>query len=301
MPFLFRFGLNIRLRWVSIISALLCALVLGGCSAVRLGYNNAPSLGYWWLDRYFDFDAAQNVRMRADLQALQDWHRKQELPLLDLQLKKVRTTAAQPVTTEQVCSLYADLQTRAEAVLDRAVPSIAALAPTLQEAQLEHISREFDKRNRTWREEWLDGTPAQRNERRVKQIVKRAESFYGPLTHAQLVLVQEQVRASDFDANLLQQEKLRRHQDALQTLRALGSNAATPLQGQQGQVQIRGLLTRSLHPPDAAMRQNWDRWTRQTCAAVAALHNSSSTAQRERVAQTLAGYEADIAALVDQR
>ena len=32
-------------------------LLLAGCSAVRLAYNQAPDLMYWWLNGYVDFDA----------------------------------------------------------------------------------------------------------------------------------------------------------------------------------------------------------------------------------------------------
>jgi len=298
MPLLLRFGWVAPVRWVSIMGALLLAIGLGGCSAVRLGYNSAPSLGYWWLNSYFDFDSAQSTGVKADLQAALQWHRKEELPLLAQQLQKLRAMALLPITPGQVCAQYGELQTRVEVTLDRIVPTIAAIAPTLASAQLEHISREFDKRNHTWREEWLEGTPTQRVERRVQQIVDRAESFYGNLTAAQLALVQSHFTASDFDANTLYQEKLRRHRDALQTLSALRTQGATAA---QGQTELHALLLRSLSPPDPAMREKWNQWSLQICTAVAALHNSSSPAQRKRVAETLQSYENDIAALMAQR
>lgn len=66
-----------------IIGVLMAALAMGGCSAVRLGYNTSPTLVYWWLDSYFDFDSDQSARVRDDLQSVQEWHRKNELPLLE--------------------------------------------------------------------------------------------------------------------------------------------------------------------------------------------------------------------------
>ena len=47
---------------------LLALLLLGGCSAVRIGYNQAPTLAWWWLDGYLDFDAAQAPQVKAALQ-----------------------------------------------------------------------------------------------------------------------------------------------------------------------------------------------------------------------------------------
>jgi len=67
----------------SIIGALLLALLalaLPGCSAVKLGYNNAPEITYWWLDSYLDFGDSQPAKVRGDLIAMQAWHRQTELP-----------------------------------------------------------------------------------------------------------------------------------------------------------------------------------------------------------------------------
>lgn len=288
-------------RWLAlspcIIGALLAALILGGCSAVRLGYNSSPTLAYWWLDSYFDFDDQQSLRVRSDLQAVQDWHRKEELPLLVQTLKDLQTLAPKPVTTAQVCQLVSDLQTRVQTTLDRVTPTIAAIAPTLQAEQLEHISREFDQRNRKWREEWIEGTLAERTDRRVKQIVERAESFYGTLEPPQLAIVRRHVETSSFNGPRQYKEKQRRHQDAMRVLKELG---AIRVSSSQATAAIRGLLERSMHAPDPAYRQYMDRLTNESCAAMAALHNTSSTDQRNFLVQNLRGYEADARALASQ-
>ena len=264
---------------------------------MRLGYNNGPTLAYWWLDSYFDFDAEQSVRMRNDLQSVQDWHRKEELPLLVQTLKNLQTMAPKPVAAEQVCQVVGELQTRLQVTLDRLTPSIAAIAPSLQPGQLEHVSREFERRNRKWREEWMDGTLAERSERRVKQIVDRAESFYGPLEPAQLAVVQAHIKTSSFDGPRQYQEMLRRHQDALQVLRELRTGQ---LPANQATASVRGLLERTLKAPDPAYRQYMERLTTESCAAMTALHNSSSAAQRARLLQTLRDYELDGRALASQ-
>ncbi|MBI2750247.1 MAG: hypothetical protein HYX43_13180 [Burkholderiales bacterium] len=289
--------LRIFFRWTPIIGALGIALVLGGCSAVRLGYNSAPTLTYWWLDSYFDFDDAQSVKVRNDLQAVQDWHRKQELPLLVQKLKDLQAMVPKTVTAEQVCTVVTDLQTRLQVTLERVAPTIAAIAPSLQDAQLEHMAHEFERRDRTWREEWIDGTPAERRQRRIKQIVDRAESFYGTLEPAQLAVVREHINRSSFDGPRQLREMQRRHQDALQVLRELRN--AKP-GASQANAQIRALLERSLAAPDPAYRRYMDNLTTESCAAMAALHNGSSAEQRARLIQTLQGYEEDARALSRQ-
>jgi len=273
-------------------------LLLVGCSAVRLGYNSGPSLAYWWLDSYFDFDGEQSQRVRNDLQSVQDWHRKEELGLLAQTLKELQTLAPKTVTPAQVCQLVAGLQTRVQVTLARVTPTIAAIAPTLQVAQLEHVSREFDRRNRKWREEWIDGTLAERTDRRVKQIVERAESFYGKLEAAQLAIIRSHVEGSSFNGPRQYMEMQRRHQDTMQVLKEL---IATKYPASQATAAIRSLLERNLNAPDPAYRQYMDRLTTESCTAMATLHNGSSADQRAYLLQTLRGYEGDARALASQK
>lgn len=262
---------------------------------MRLGYNNAPNLALWWLDGYFDFDTDQSARMRAELQGLQKWHRAQELPQFIEVFKNLQASASQPVTGEQVCSLYAYLQTRVQAIGDRLAPALADLAPTLQTTQLAHIAREYDKRNQQWREEWMEGTPAEVVDRRVKLLVDRAESFYGRLEPAQLAAFRSQINNAGYDVNLHYREMLRRQQDALQVLRELRTAG---LADPRAQGQMRALVARTLHSPDPVYSQYQAKFSAQSCAAVATMHNSTTPSQRLRLAQTLQDYENDVRALL---
>ena len=284
-------------RTAAIIGAVALAVLLAGCSAVRLGYNTAPTLTYWWLDSYFDFNGEQSLRIRADLQAVQDWHRKEEVPLLINTLKELQVMAPRPTTPAQVCGIVTSLQTRLQVSLDRFAPAIATLAPTLQAAQIEQVAAEFAKRDKKWREVWLEGTLSERSERRVKQIVDRAETLYGSLDAAQMAIVQAQVQTSSFDGPRNHREMQRRHKDALQVLNNLRAGKASP---EQALADIRGLLDRTLKAPDPAYRQYIDRLTQESCTATAAVHNSSSSRQRAHLQQMLQDYEGDALALAGQ-
>ncbi len=183
MPVSNRFaGLFLQLR--HIIGALLAALVLlglGGCSAVKLSYQNAPELTYWWLDSYLDLNDTQSRQLRAELKTLHAWHRQHELPLYLDALEQMQRMAPSNATPTQVCTLIDTLRPRWQVLLERLEPGSAALAPTLTAAQLEHLARQFDKRSQKWREEWRSGTPQERQARRLKRLRERAESFYGSL------------------------------------------------------------------------------------------------------------------------
>lgn len=184
-----------------IIGALLL-LVLAGCSAVQTGYNNAPTLLYWWLDGYIDFNEAQARPVRDSLDSLHAWHRRQELPAYAGLLQRLQQQASGPVTPEQVCTHLAQVRVHLQRLGEQSAEGLARLAPTLQTAQLRHLDRQFEKHNRKWREEWLDGSPAELLARRLERTVDRYEDFYGSLSEAQKALLRERITASSFDARL---------------------------------------------------------------------------------------------------
>ena len=281
-----------------IIGALLSALLLlglPGCSTVKLGYQNAPELSYWWLDSYLDFNDAQSLQVRAELAALLAWHRQAELPLYARALDKLQRLAPANVNAAQVCARIDELRPRLQVLLDRLEPGIAAVAPTLTPPQLEHLARQFDKRQQKWLDEWLAGTTLERQARRLTQWTARAESFYGRLEEAQLAVLQTSVANSVFDASLSHRELQRRYRDTLQTLRQLQGGGVT---GPQLQAQVHALLARSLRSPEIDYQLYADRLNLENCATLAALHNSTSTAQRRQLTDSFKDYASDVRALM---
>ena len=280
------------------IIGLLLAILLSGCSAVRLGYSQAPELAYWWLDSYFDFTQAQTTRVRADLAALHAWHRSNELPIYLGLLDKLQRLTPGNVTPEQLCELYNEFLPRLNAAADQAEPTLTAVTLLLKPEQLAQLARQLDKRNETWREDWLDGTPGERRARHVKRLVDRAEGLYGRLDATQRATVREAVAASQYDADMSYRESQRRHTDTLQTLRLIQSGG---LGAERNRLEARGLLDRAVNSPDPIYRSQQIKLLQENCRTYAALHNSTSPSQRAKALETLKGYEADLRSLMAQR
>ena len=280
---------------IGVLLTLGLAALLSGCSAVKLGYSNAPELGYWWLDSYLDFDGTQSLKVRADLATLQAWHRQNELPIYVSTLETLQGLVPTRVTPEQVCDVSSALRTRFQTLLDQTEPTLVALMPTFKAEQLNHLARQFDKRNQKWRGEWMDGSPLQRRDRRIKQLTERLEQLYGRLDPAQLAALRASGAVSVFDASVSYRETLRRQRDALQTLRQLQAGALPEI---RFMAEVRALLARSMNSPDAAFRSYQDQLTQESCKAFATLHNSTTIAQRQQVTETLKDYATDARALM---
>jgi len=281
---------------------LLCVGLLQACSAVKLGYKNAPDLVYWWIDGYADLSEVQSLKTRADLARLQQWHRASELPKIAELMQAAQQLAPTNVSGDRVCSLLTDIRSRIDAVTAQAEPLAVALSTGMNAAQLSRIEAKFSKTNAEWRDEWLAGTLAQRQTRRLKAAVERSEQIYGNLEERQIAVLRDFVGNSDFDPQIRYAERLRRQQDLLLTLRQTsGLSGDARLGAQQATASVHAYLERTANSPNPAYRAYIDKEVHDNCKAFAQLHNVTTSIQRERAVQRLAAYERDALELAAQR
>lgn len=288
--------------WSRIIAAIVALTLLQACSAVKLTYNNVPDLAYWWIDGYADLNGAQSLKVREELARLQQWHRGAEMPRIAELLQKTQSLATADTTPEQVCGLFAEVRNRIEALVTQVEPATVALVMGVSAEQIAHIEAKFTKTNAEWRDDWISGSQAKRQAKRLKTARERSEQFYGALEERQIAVLRSAIARSDFDPQLSYVERLRRQQDQLQTLRLTsnvggGSRLSVP----QATVALRAYLARSVNSPDPAYRAWSDKSILYNCKTVAQLHNSTTAEQRERAVRRLAAYESDARELAAQQ
>ncbi|MEQ1804267.1 MAG: DUF6279 family lipoprotein [Burkholderiaceae bacterium] len=278
-----------------IIALLAAALgLLGACSALRFGYNQADELAFWWLDGYADFDNTQAFRVRQALTQWHTWHRRTQLPDYTALLVQVQAEAPEPVTAQRLCSWWDNARSRIDVALESAIPAAAELLLTLTPQQIEHIERRYGKFNAEFRQDYLQTDPAQRMKASVKRAVDRAETLYGRIDDAQRERIGRLVAQSPFDAELWFSERKARQQEALQMLRRLKADAAG---ADQAQAAVRAYIERMAHSPRAEYRRYAQTLVQYNCQFAAELHNATSTSQRQALGQRLKGWETDLRAL----
>lgn len=280
-----------------IISALLLVLMTG-CSAVKLGYNNAPSITYWWLDGYLDLNDVQSLQVRDGLNTLHAWHRSQALPAYADALQKIQRLAPGKVSPEQLCAVATEGRGFMQQIGVRVAEPLSALTASLRPEQFKYLAQQFEKKNKKWREEWLELTPDELADHRFKLAVDRAQNLYGRLQEPQRAMLRQGIATSPFDASISYKGILRRQQDILRTLAEHSNNADRPA---HVKAEVQALIERSLNSPDAAYRQQQDRLISEGCEIMAKLHNSTTPAQRTKAMEVLKDYEADARILAAQR
>lgn len=290
------FRLKARRFKPSIIGVLLAALLLalGGCSSVRLAYNNGQQLAWWWVDGYADFDSEQAPAVRQAIDRLFVWHRGTQLPDYTALLVSAQAAVLEPTTPAQACTWQDTVRASLEPSLDFLLVQAAELLPRLGEAQFASIARRYAKVNAEMREDFLQPDPARRQAESVKRTLDRAERLYGDLDAPQKRVVQAGVAASPFSPELWLQERARRQADTLRTLRRLQAERAD---GAQRSAALRALVQRIEKSPDPVYRAYQLKLTDYNCALAAQLHNATTPKQRRTARERLKGWEDDLRAL----
>ena len=280
MPFFFR----------PLLLVVLCAF-LTACGAIKLTYNNADSLIYWWLDGYVDFTVDQKVHVKNEMQAFQQWHRKTQLPAFAEIAHSLQTIASSEVTAAQLCTLADQVQERLLPPLTTYLePQVLWLVTHLTPAQIKSIEEKYAKTNEKWLDEWQPETKRELVKNTEKSIRERTDSLYGNLESDQRKWLHETISASPFNSKMAYAERLRRQQDTVTTLKEI---QARKLNVDGAREPMRALMQRSLVSPDSNYVAYAARMKQSNCELYAKLHNSMNTVQRAHALSKLKDYERD--------
>ena len=278
-------------RTAGIILALAAAMGLAACSAIKLGYGTLPELAYWWLDGYVEFTETQVPVVKQELARLHAWHREQELPRLGELLGQLERLAPGSITAPQACAVVGEVQARMNAMAERAEPAIVGLASTLTPRQLRHLERKYRSNNATYRKEWVDLPAPERQDKRYEQMLERIETIYGSLDEPQRAVLRRELQQTMFEPQRILAERQRRQQDLLQTLRRVAEPGTAPDAARQ---QLRAYIDRMQHSPDPAYRAWQDALVQEGCRIFAAVHESTTAAQRQQAVRRLRAYQRDL-------
>jgi Family of unknown function (DUF6279) len=274
---------------------MLALSLLGACSAIKIAYNQAPDLAYWWLDGYVDFNDRQSPVVREQLATLMAWHRQSELPKVAALLQKSQGLMANGISPAQACDLFNEITVMVDTVVDKALPGVAELAPSITAQQLMTMQKKQQKSIAEFTKDYISASPAERNAKRLKDAISRSERFYGKLEAAQISVIERTIQTSTYDAALSLKERVQRQKDGVDLMRTL---ANTKPAAAAVQTSLRSYITRSLNSPDPTYRAYAQTMVREGCESFAAVHASTTPAQRANAVQTLKGYELDVRALM---
>jgi Family of unknown function (DUF6279) len=170
-------------------------LLAGGCSMFKLAYNNVDVAINWLLDGYFDLQAEQHALLKARVESLQTWHRKQALPEYIEGLKAAQQRARNPITHDDI-NWFIDVSMRHYVrLIEQAAPGAADLLVTLSPEQIKAMQNKNARNNKKFtKEHKLDGTPDEQRDARAKRMIEVAEDWVGNLSSEQEARIKQTVR-----------------------------------------------------------------------------------------------------------
>lgn len=166
--------------------ALAASLLLAGCSALRVAYENADTLLHWRLTHYLDVSGAEEEALDDAIDDFLVWHRSHALAQYAGIADDAARRLARGLSREDLVWGYDSLVTQARESLRQAATRIAPLLDRLDERQIRHLERRFAEDNRKFAREYLRGSERERRARRLKRNVERMEDWVGRLSKEEL-------------------------------------------------------------------------------------------------------------------
>lgn len=278
-------------RSVGLLLAL--AMLLGGCSLLRLSYEQGPTLLYWRLDRWVGFTPAQAPRVREAIAHWFEWHRREELPRYAAALARLQQELLQDATAPQACRWLHELAAWRDAAWQQALPLLAPLARELQADQLARLAQQWQRDDDALRRDILPDHPAERLQAQVQRTVQRAQRLYGRLDAPQRHQLAQALAEAGLDPQAWWAERQRRQADLLDTLAQLRERHAG---GPDTLAALQAVYQRAVNAPTSSLHRD-----SKACELLARLHNLTTTAQRRTAQQRLRDWEADLRALAREQ
>lgn len=268
-----------------------------GCSLVQVAYNQSERVAYWWLDSTFEFTPAQEDQVRAGLAQWFKWHRQTQLPPYAQFLARAEKEALAPLSPALACTRRNEVEAMGRQAIDSAVPYMASVALSLSPDQLRYLDKYLAKKNKEYREDFLQPDLQERQEATAEFVLKWTEFFYGDLDSGQEKQLARDVAAMPINAQDVYDERLRLQREFMQTVHRLIAQHATQAQAEQA---LRAQFQEVFVPSNPAQRIRLAGWIEAGCQLSASTHNRTHAEQRERVSTKLKGWEGDLRELAKQ-
>lgn len=280
------------------------ALVLGACSAIKLGYNNSATFAHTYLTSKVDFDSDQSALMKTSLRGLVEWHRNNELPLLAEELQKARLVLAprgenlQPVTAAQVNALNQAIRTSLRRTADEAAPVIAKNMLGLWPNQISDIQEALNKSNQDYREKRMASNAAERVEKSVERMAERFERWLGDLNPKQMARIEQWAKSAANNPEQNYEKRLKRQQVFMQLV---SQSANRQIDQATLTREVSQLLNDWQTPGNASEKKDFELRQQAVVDLVVDVLNAANMQQRNNAAERAASWAEDFQILASKQ
>ncbi len=274
---------------------ILFTFLITSCGLIKIAYNNSPTMAFWWLDDYFNFNQTQRDILKPALQDLHDWHRADQLPTYNTLLKAIQSSLInEKITGVEACEKLNKVRQSLYVLQIETIPIIIEIAPILSEVQLKQFQSKLAERAKKWKKEWWQEAKNDQLEVRFNKIQDFAEIIYGDLNDDQITILKQSLYKATISPAISYAEIERRNDDALTILKALQNQTLSNLEKAQ---LVKAGFDRINKSPNLDYQSYSDKFMTLSCETIANLHNSTDTRQKLHAKNWLQDYIDQMAAM----
>ncbi|TDJ44882.1 MAG: hypothetical protein E2O52_07490 [Gammaproteobacteria bacterium] len=279
---------------VTAVSVVFLCLLLAGCSATRVLYNQLDWVVIWYLDGYFSLDEAQEEQLRETVTRNFEWHRRTQLPRYAQYCRELERESRGVLTADILEERYQRTIELWDELIGQATPGIAAFFLTLTDEQIDEFIVNLEENNQELWEKYGGETPEERRARRQKGAIKGFKRVIGRLNSEQQALVRVYM-ANMHDVSEEWMAGRRRWQQAFRTL--LVERPAEP----EFSERFLQLMMDPNRTDEPEYREKVAANRKLTFDMIIALSAQLTDAQRERLSGRLLRYARDFEILAGQK
>ncbi len=273
--------------------SLVLATALGGCSVMRLAYNNSDWLLLKEMNAYLDLSRAQEAAAFERFGLRLEEHRRDELPEYLVYLRRIRSTAEDGLSEDEADWTVERGYELARIALARTIPAITPSLVGLSDDQIDGLEDHLAETNRNFRHEYLPKSEKKRAAHRARRTIKRIEHWTGALSEEQKALAARLRNAFPRSAEAWLAYNMQNQQRLLSLLRARADRPTLEAFLNGWWVNLEGrpmALKRKNDEALAAMKQ-----------LIAKIDDTLDDSQRRFLLWRLDGYIDQIEKLIDHR
>lgn len=267
----------------------LALLLLGGCSRVTVGYNNADWILRYWINGHASFTDLQKEEIHLQVDGYLRWHRKNALPEYIAFLRKLDALAWQDgtLTEADVMRLRADSARLYRLTMTPLVRPAAHVLSTLDNRQIEELRKTLVERSRKQRDEKLFDSEQENLAMRAERHVGAVEGLVGDLSREQEEKITEMsLRVPFATRHYIEQREAKQAQ------------LISLLRNHAGEERIAALFRQWIDDPESSrtpqQQQAIEAYERAMNDMTVQISKLLTARQKERVRAKVANYIADL-------
>jgi hypothetical protein len=262
------------------------ALLAGGCSTLRVAYDNADAYLRWKAETYVDLAGEEADELDERIDEFHAWHRRNALPQYVRLAQEAGQRFEDGLSREDLKWGYDSLRAQARESLRKAAELAAPMLDRLTPEQVAHIERRFAEDNRQFQRDYLRGTEHDRRRKRAKFVTDRLEDWVGKLSQTQAERVREYAERMPLVDQMRDRDRQRMQREILAVVRA-----------QQARDKLPELAAHWERGRDPAYARALDAWREQYFSLLIDIDRTLTPEQRRRALRQMRRYQEDFEAL----